>query len=526
MKTGALLARLAAVVVLLFAFGVSVYRAKAQPISHDEALTYNWLLDQGVYNVLRYNEANHVLQTLLAKPIVKFIGLTEFTLRMPTLFGSAIYLIAAFLLSRKLFGDGIVMVLCVAMLALNPQVMDFMAAARGYSLGLAGLGVAMYAIASLSERGKFDPEDNAWRRGLALASVCLALSVTANLTYIVPATSFVIVFTLVALGGPTALLKFRDRPVREFAKYFYFPGLAAGFCILWPFLIQARPSHFRVALNRASDAVRDIFAASFLARWTDFVFNSLGAVPPAPGSWQEKTIGMGADFFLPLLFCLVLGGLILAVRKRDESPARRNTHCRIFAGAAVTSVVLIVVLHVVLKIDYPVSRYCLFVVPQFTVAAFVAARELSSRIPFSFVRAATLLAAAAIVGDYALELNTQFFWYTAYDVITRDLFRAMEKDALSRGSREVRVGGTWWYEPEINFYRVRYRANWMLPYDIKDPSAVWQTADTPEPAAYDYFVFVPASDPHLTGPRVRTIFHDEKTRATIIAIDHSATTHD
>jgi len=45
--------------------------------------------------------------------------------------------------------------------------MDFMAAARGYSLGLAGLAVAMYAFARLAERGKFDPEDKEWRWGCA-----------------------------------------------------------------------------------------------------------------------------------------------------------------------------------------------------------------------------------------------------------------------------------------------------------------------------------------------------------------------
>jgi hypothetical protein len=60
----------------------------------------------------------------------------------------------------------------------------------------------------------------------------------------------------------------------------------------------------------------------------------------------------------------------------------------------------------------------------------------------------------------------------------------------------------------------------MLPYEIKDRSYFWQTPGALEPAAYDYFVFVPASDPHLAGPRVRTIFHDEKTQATIIAIAH------
>jgi hypothetical protein len=31
-------------------------------------------------------------------------------------------------------------------------------------------------------------------------------------------------------------------------------------------------------------------------------------------------------------------------------------------------------------------------------------------------------------------------------------------------------------------------------------------------------VFIPVSDPELSGPRIRTIFHDERTQATIIAI--------
>jgi hypothetical protein len=38
------------------------------------------------------------------------------------------------------------------------------------------------------------------------------------------------------------------------------------------------------------------------------------------------------------------------------------------------------------------------------------------------------------------------------------------------------------------------------------------------PADYDYFVFIPASDPGLKGLRVRTIFHDDKTQVTIIAL--------
>jgi uncharacterized membrane protein len=520
MKSGALFARLLACAILLFAFGVAVYRAKVQTIAHDEALTYEWFLDQGVYHVLQYNPANHVLQTLLAKPIVKIFGVSEFKLRIPTLIGAAIYLIAVYLLCRKLFDDGLVMVLSAAMLALNPQVMDFMAAARGYSLGLAGLAVAMYVFARLGIRGQFDPGDKEWRWGCSVASISLALSVAANFTNIVPATCLAVCFAVVALGGLKAVFKFSDHAVRDFAKYFILPGAAVGFCILWPFLIQARVAQAKTHLNRASDAVRDIFNASFLYKWTDDVFNSLGAVPSAAGSWQQRVTELGANFLFPLLFCLVLVGLVLTLRTATDLGTSRAVQCRIFAGTAIASVVLTVVLHFATGVNYPFSRYCLFLVPLFTIAGVLAAQEISSRFPSFLLKGTGLLLAAIVVSDYAFSLSVKSFRYNACDVISRDLYQAIAKDALSRGLTKVRVGGTWWYEPEINFYRLRDRARWMLPYDVKDRSYWWQDPGALEPAAYDYFVFVPAMDPYLTGPRVRTIFHDEKTQATIIAIAH------
>jgi len=520
MKTGALLARIASIAILLFAFGVSLYRAKAQTIAHDEALTYEWFLDQGVYDVLRYNPANHVLQTLLAKPIVKILGVSEFTLRVPSLFGAGIYLMAVYFLCRKLFGDGLVMLLSTAMLALNPQVMDFMPAARGYSLGLAGLAVAMYAFARLAERGNFDPADQEWRWGCAIASMALALAVAANFTNIVPAVCLAISFTLVALGGLGPALHFRDLRLRKFATYFIFPGAAAGFCILWPYLLQARVAHTKIQLDAASDALRDIFNASFLYKWTEDLFNSLGAVPSAAGSWQERVTMLGAFLFLPLLFLFVLIGLVLAFRNTDQFRNSQSAQSRIFAGAAIGSVLLTVALHFATKVNYPYSRYCLFAVPLFTIAGMLAAREISSRFPWILLKGAGLLMAALVISDYALAFNVKSFRYNAYDMISRDLYCAIEKDALSHHLSEIHVGGTWWYEPEINFYRLRYRAKWMRPYEIQDRSYWWQTPGALEPAAYDYFVFIPASDPHLTGPRVRTIFYDEKTKATIIAIAH------
>src|SRR5260370_25921123 len=218
--------------VLAFAFGMAIYRADTQTIAHDEALEYEWFLDGGVGHVLAYNPANHVLFTSMAKPAVWALGSRELILRSPSLFGSVIYLLASYLLCRRLFGQGVLLLLSVAMLSWNPQILDFMPAARGYILGLAGLVAAMYFMARLAERGEFNPADAEWKWGCFLASVSLALSVAASFTNVVPAACLVLAFSGVALGGLRPLLKIADQRLQQFAKYFLFPGAATAFCVL------------------------------------------------------------------------------------------------------------------------------------------------------------------------------------------------------------------------------------------------------------------------------------------------------
>jgi len=344
--------------------------------------------------------------------------------------------------------------------------------------------------------------------------------VAASFTNVVPAAWLVLTFSAVALGGLRPLFKFADTRLRQFASYFLAPGAVVGFCILWPYLIQARPSNFYAGQGRARDAIRDIFAASFLYKWTDDVINSRGAVPSAPGSWQARVTDLGEYVFLPALLVLVVVGFFLARRAQPGSASARNAHCRIFGGAAIASVALIVALHVAAKVHYPESRLCLFLIPLFTVGAFLAAREIHVRFPSPFLKAFGLLLAAIVVYGYALSLQAKSFRYNAYDVISRDLYQAIANDARPRGLTNVRVGGTWWYEPEINYYRRRFKADWMLEYDIKDRSYFWQTPNSLTPADYDYFVFTPEGDPGLTGPRVRTIFQDEPRHIAIVAISH------
>ena len=510
-----------ALCVALLTFGLTIYRSNTQTIAHDEAMEYELFLDGSISHVLAFHPTNHVLFTLLAKPIVWTLGNREIVLRFPSLFGTSVYLIALYLLCRRLFGVGAMLFLSMALLSLNPQILDFMAAARGYILGLAAIAVAMYLMACLAERGEFNPEDSVWPWGCAAASISLALSVAANLTNMIPAVCLGVAFSAVTMGSARSLFNIGDQRLREFVRYFFLPGAATFVCILWPYLIQARPGHFYAGQAQAIDSLRDVFQGSLLYKWTDDVYaSSLGALPIEAGSWQDRVTNLGVFVLLPLLLCAVAAGVIFARRRRSAAKSSEGACCQIFGGAALGSVALIAVLHAIARVHYPDSRLCLFLIPLFTVGAILAAREIRLRFPSPLLRAVGVVVAVIVIADYALAIQTKSFRYNAYDVISRDLYQSIEKDAHSRGLANVRVGGTWWYEPEINFYRIRNHATWMLSYDVKDRSYFWETPGALQPGAYDYFVFVPASDPQLSGPRVRTIFHDNKTQATIIAISH------
>ena len=509
--------------ILVFAFGFSLVRASVQSISHDEALTYLWFLQGGPTNLLHYDANNHILFTFLAKPFVKLLGPSELTLRAASLLGAAFYLSFAFLLSRRLFGESFLFVACAAVLALNPLVMDFESAARGYGLGLAFLLGAMHFLAGCVPRGTFDPVAPEWRRDCATASVLLGLSFAANFTNVISAASLLAAFAVSVLPLAAMRASGNRNLLRGFVLWAVSPGVVVAAFPTWPYLIQARPRNFYLGYPRAADSVRDLFNATFLYRWTDDVLSSRvlsarGLLPFPPGSWQEHVSDLGTYVFLPLLALVLLGGAIYS--RADASPREQAASelRRFFCRAFVICVALILALHFAVNLKYPLSRTCLYLVPLGTVSILLLAREVSTRFPGGVLRTGGVLAAILLIADFAACLQMRTIRYQAYDARSREAFLSILHHGQSRGLTSARFGGTWWFEPEMGFYRRRYRAAWLLPYDIKDRSFEVQTENSLEPADYDYFLYLPENEPDMSGRTVRTIFHDDKTQLTIIAI--------
>ena len=165
--------RAAAFGVSALAFAASVHRAASQSITIDEASTYIDFVSTGWDAFFhRYDANNHPLYTLLAKASVALFGLSEFALRLPSLIGAAIFLTSLNRILRRATGDSWWTVLGVALLALNPYMLDFFTAARGYGLGC---GLMLASI------------DAVLRERFHHAGVAMGLAAATNLTFVFPA---------------------------------------------------------------------------------------------------------------------------------------------------------------------------------------------------------------------------------------------------------------------------------------------------------------------------------------------------
>lgn len=197
-----------AAVLLVGLFAVNVYRAATQSITTEEAATFERWVRPPLRDVIPqpYDPNNHILNTVLIKRAVGLFRLSEFSFRLPSLLGGALYLWVAYRLSRRLLGTGSLALAGVVLLSLHPLVLDYLSAARGYGMALA---FWMWSLEFLLDG-----------RRLSLAGVCLGLSPAASLAFLWPAT---------ALG--IALVAARRASI-QIVEQFAIPAVVTGFIIL------------------------------------------------------------------------------------------------------------------------------------------------------------------------------------------------------------------------------------------------------------------------------------------------------
>jgi hypothetical protein len=247
------------VILLCVLLATNVYRGGHQSITIDEAYTYHThVAAWKFWTFSEYTANNHVLNTLLGKLSVSLFGLSELTLRLPSLIGGLLYFVVIFRLSRFLFGHSGWFLLSVTLNCLNPLILDFLSVARGYGMGLAFFCLGLFYCLEYLAAGQ------SLKQALAIkAGAALGLAVAAQLTYAVPTIALVGVFLGVVIGR-----RLRAKQDLTWQNVLRPPlllilAVTATIVVLlaWP-IRNARPGDFYVGVPAFRNTVESLVAGS------------------------------------------------------------------------------------------------------------------------------------------------------------------------------------------------------------------------------------------------------------------------
>jgi hypothetical protein len=460
--------RIAALVLLCALLATNFYRAATQSIVHDEALSWQFYLSGPVSAIFQtYTANNHFLATILFRLSITLFGNSEFAMRLPTVLAGAWFFWTVFRLCGLIFGDGWLFLLACAALTLNPILLDFLVAARGYGLAMAGMFWALYQmLVWLHDREHGGKADMLHQR-LWKAALGCAIAVAANLTLLMPvfllATAFCVLLLLKSEPPPVRASK-KDKkakpetarePVRSYTSFLHFVVpvvlLAIVFLLASPIEL-ARGEDLYTGTAAAMESLRSLVHVSFAYG------NGSGVMPRVERIWSDIAL-----VFLPVVTLAALVISVMTIRLA-RSPLALATLFSSFA--VVGSAILLAAAHLLSGIPYPEDRTGIYFVPLATLAALGFARILFERPGFPrWIGMAVALVLASFAVEFAAQWNVNSFWVWRYDADTKRIFEALEAAPKPAGQvdGQVRLGVSWVFEPALNYYREVRKAAWMAP---------------------------------------------------------------
>jgi uncharacterized membrane protein len=460
-------------------FLLNVYRAATQSITIDEASTWSKFVSQPLAGFfLPYDANNHVLNSLLCGISVNLFGLSEFSLRLPSVLAGGLYLASAWRISVLLFGYSAWASLTAALLATDPILLDHLSAARGYGMALAFWLTGVYCLL----RALDEKNDQRNPRFLFRAGVLFGLAIAANLTSVFPATAAAIALVLVNY--------FRLKTLWD---QFAVPAILIAFVFLAIPLSRAQPGDFYYGASSLAMTVNALADTSFSR-----VFRGMGKIP-----FQFLT--MLHALVWPAVLILFAGAVLCVLwNLRSSAAGRRDPgrHAFFFCLALLSAAGLALALHYATGVLYPLNRTALYFIPLTVLSTSSILYRLRA-IPAVTIGA--VLVGCLCLAGFLLQIRTSYYDEWRFDAGTKTIAAYVGTHYISKTPLTIRA--SWFLEPSLNFYRdlyrERYHLNWnRIERDQLDPPG-------------DVWILLPADAGQIERLKLHPVFRDRVSGAIV-----------
>ena len=439
----------------VFAFVWAIVRACVQSVTIDEASTYiSWVARTGP---VQWEAAsnNHVLNSLLIRLFTSVFGPSPLTLRIPALFGAAIYIAAAYAFCRMVTDNGKLQWALFVCLVYNPFVFDYLVAARGYSLAMAFL-LATHAIAAHAQLPRLGREARDDVPVCIACSICAAVSFAANFAFgIVDAA--VMLMILVWFCGSTRGIAARARLLAACTL----PGLLVTLFLAGPVLLNwPKPElHFGAASLR--ETLDSVVRSSLYQLNPDLV-------NPLILGWM----GRPKHFLLPLLAATAVVPLIRAARRRTADQDPHSAWLRALGAVLLGATALALLVHWLafrlFHVLLPMDRTAVFFVPLLTLLFGIAAAFPAPARAWDLCRRALLVTMFAVSLYFLGCLRLGYFREWQWDADLKKVYPVLAYYNRTYCVRDFVAN--WMYGAPLNFYRLTSGQDTIS--EIRGPLAV------------------------------------------------------
>ena len=452
-------------------------RACVQSLTIDEADTYlAWVRPEGpAYWTPHAN--NHVLNSMLMRLSTTIFGTSAITLRLPALIGTAVYIGAVYCLARLITGRRMLQWALFACLTLNPFVMDYLVAARGYSVASAFL-LWMVVIAARFKEGKSE----LWRT-CALISMFAALSICANF-------SFAIADLLTALGLFLWICREHRREYLRILAACVAPGLAILYFLAGPVILAWPKSQFTWGAASLVEMVRSLVHACL------FEPNEYLLHPQL----RHYFVHFGA-FLYPILAALVISRAVMLLL--EKPPETSAGPLAIICGSAwLAALICHEFLHLAYGIPLPLDRTALWVaLVSLVTAGALASLRLSSRAGRFSGRALTVI--LVLIGCYNIGcLRLTYFNEWKYDADMKNVYAVLA--SYNHTYSLTKISTNWRYVGALNCYRLISGRETIE----KIPYAPSVAGEYP-PGYQAYVVYYPVDQGFVKLQNLQVVYHDD-----------------
>ena len=419
--------RWALIAAAVFAMFWAILRACVESVTIDEGDTYFWFVTKSAKELFHPFPNNHLLNTLLMWASIHVFGTSVLSIRLPALLGAAIYILVCYFLCRGITDRFNLQLSVFVCLVYNPIVLDFMSAARGYSLANAFL-LAAIAVPVWEHRTHAP-----LRTCCAMASLALGLSFIAAFSY-----TFVDLAVSLAIVA-WAIWRREAESLAGILTCCILPGLfiallIGGYPIThWP---KGELFYGAQSLGEMARSLIDV---------------SLHQVNP-----RFMAIDSLKEFLLPVLamFCAWQIAAAELDGSWSEDPQRQwlaKFAAGVGAIAAVTVLLHWIAFHFA-HLPLPLTRTGLFLLPLLTllagaIAAFPA-RSIFSRL----IRRGTAAAFFCLACYFLLCLRIGYFEEYQDDADVKDVYAVLARMNHSSGVTDVVAHSL--YVAPLNFYRI------------------------------------------------------------------------